>query len=76
MAKKGKYSKAPRLLKRVGLKPDEERLFRQLTNDEDFVKFAKIKYNNEECRLMGLGEKRIRREKRKMTIMKTLEEFL
>ncbi len=76
MAKKGKYSKAPRLLKRVGLKPDEERLFRQLTNDEDFVKFAKRKYNNEECRLMGLGEKRIRREKPKKPKMKTLEEFL
>ena len=75
MAKRGKYSKAPRLLKRVGLKPDEERLFKQLIKSEEFVKFVKKKYNNEECRLMGLGERKVRKEKPKKPKIKTLEEF-
>ena len=76
MATRGKYSKVPRLLKRLGLKPDEERLFRQLIKDEDFLKFAKKKFNNEECRLMGLGEKKVRKSKPKRPKIKTLEEFL
>ena len=75
MAQRGKYSKAPRLLKRVGLKPDEERLFKQLIESEDFAKFAKKKYNNEECRLMGLGEKKVRKDKPKKPKIKTLEDF-
>lgn len=76
MATRGKYSKVPRLLKRLGLKSDEERLFRQLIKDEDFLKFAKKKFNNEECRLMGLGEKKVRKSKPKRPKIKTLEEFL
>ena len=75
MAKRGKYSKVPRLLKRVGLKPDEERLFRQLLEDENFLKLAKKKYNNQEYRLMGLGEKKIRTTKPKKPVMKKLEDF-
>jgi len=75
MAKRGKYSKVPSLLKRVGLKPDEERLFRQLIEDENFLKLAKKKYNNQEYRLMGLGEKIIRKSKPKKPKIKKLEDF-
>lgn len=57
------YSKIPSLLRRLGIKNADKRVFKQLTNDEDFVKFAKSKLNNGECRLMGLGEKRVRKSK-------------
>ena len=76
MPKRGKYSKVPRLLKRVGLAPHEHKLFKQLLQDNDFRKYALSKFNNEECRLMGLGEKKtlsLRKEKSKQF---SLEEFL
>ena len=60
--KKRTYSKIPNLCRRLGLERNEFRLFQQLIEDEDFVKFAKSKLNNEECRLMGLGEKRKRKK--------------
>jgi len=66
MPKRGSYSKVPKLLKRVGLQPHEKRLFVQLLEDEDFYKYAKSKYNNEECRLMGLGEKRKPKERKRV----------
>ena len=59
------YSKIPSLLRRLGIKNADKRVFKQLTDDEDFVKFAKSKLNNGECRLMGLGEKRVRKAKPK-----------
>lgn len=61
MPKRGTYSKTPSLARRLGVK--EERLLKQLFNDEDFKRFAKTKLNNSECRLLGLGEKK-RKNKR------------
>jgi len=60
--KKRTYSKIPNLCRRLGLEKNEFRLFKQLIEDEDFRKFAQSKLNNEECRLMGLGEKRKRKK--------------
>ena len=57
------YSKVPSLLRRLGIKNADKRIFKQLTKDEKFVKFAKSKLNNSECRLLGLGEKRVRKAK-------------
>jgi len=63
MPTRKQYSKIPSLLRRLGIKNADRRIFKQLTNDEDFVKFAKSKLNNGECRLMNLGEKRVRKAK-------------
>lgn len=60
--KKRTYSKIPNLCKRLGLEKNEFRLFQQLIEDDEFLKFAQSKLNNEECRLMGLGEKRKRKK--------------
>ena len=76
MPKRGKYSKVPRLLKRVGLAPHEHKLFKQLIQDDVFRKHAMSKFNNEECRLMGLGEKKTLSIRKKKTKQFSLEEFL
>lgn len=76
MPKRGKYSKVPRLLKRVGLAPHEHKLFKQLLQDSDFRKHALSKFNNEECRLMGLGEKKTLSLRKEKTKQFSLEEFL
>jgi len=60
MPKRGTYSKIPALAKRLGVK--DERLLKQLLKDEDFRKYAKSKLNNAECRLLNLGEKKIRKK--------------
>ncbi len=57
------YSKIPSLLRRLKIKNADKRIFRQLTKDEVFLKYAKSKLNNSECRLLGLGEKRVRKAK-------------
>ena len=54
---------AKSMLRRLGIKNADKRIFKQLTKDEEFVKFAKSKLNNSECRLLGLGEKRVRKSK-------------
>ncbi len=64
--KRGTYSKVPYLCRRLGLKSGEERLLLQLCEDENFTRWAKTKLNNSECRLLGLGEKRIRKPKKKI----------
>tara|TARA_R100001463_G_scaffold1194_3_gene5192 strand:- start:680 stop:1528 length:849 start_codon:yes stop_codon:yes gene_type:complete len=76
MPTRGKYSKVPRLLKRVGLASHEHRLFKQLIKEDEFRKHAMSKYNNEECRLMGLGEKKTLSIRKKKTKQFSLEEFL
>ena len=58
MPKRGSYSKIPRLLRRLGLKPRDAYLFKNLIEDDNVKKNFKSKCNNEECRLLGLGEKR------------------
>jgi len=75
MPSRGKYSQMPNLCRRVGLRGGDERLFKQLLNDENFVKMVKKKLNNAECRLVGIGEKKIRKEKKKVKKM-TLDKWL
>tara|TARA_R110000744_G_scaffold193007_1_gene312049 strand:- start:310 stop:1152 length:843 start_codon:yes stop_codon:yes gene_type:complete len=73
--KRREYSKVPNLCKRLGLKPSEERLYRQLIQEESFKKNAMSKLNNMECRLMGLGEKRTPKTKSKTIKQMTLGDF-
>ena len=56
-------SKIPYLLRRLGIKNADRRIFKQLIQDKDFVTFAKSKLNNGDCRLMGLGEKKVHKNK-------------
>lgn len=63
--KRGSYSKMPNLCRRIGLKGGDGRLLRMLCEDETFVDFAKKKFNNAECRLLGIGEKKKRKPKPK-----------
>jgi len=62
MPMRGKYSQKPKLIKRLGIKTGEDRLFQQFKKDEDFVIYAKTKLNNGDCRILSLGEKKRRRK--------------
>ena len=73
--KRREYSKVPSLCRRLGLKPSEERLYRQLIQDEEFRNYAKTKFNNINCRIMGLGEKRTPKDKVKKIKQMTLGDF-
>ena len=71
------YTKTSYLIKKLGIKNGSKRVFKQLTNDEDFVKHPKTKLNNTQCRDLGLGEKKVR--KKKPIVKKkgsSLEDFL
>ena len=68
--KRKAYSKIPSLCRRLKLRSGDERLLRQLCKDENFSRWAKTKLNNSECRLLGLGEKKIRKSKPKIKISK------
>ena len=62
MPMRGKYSQKPKLIKRLGIKTGENRIFQQFKKDEDFVIYAKTKLNNGDCRILSLGEKKRRRK--------------
>ena len=74
--KRKAYSKIPSLCRRLGLKSGEEKTLRQLCQDESFRQWAKTKLNNGECRLLGLGEKKIRKSKPKVKIMKLSDYYV
>lgn len=77
MPKRGAYSKIPSLLRRLGVKNADLRIFRQLKQDEDFVKFAKTKLNNGDCRILGLGEKTRRKKTDPVRVQRiSLEEYI
>jgi hypothetical protein len=59
----------------LGLKGGEERLLKQLLQDEEFCNHAKKKLNNAECRLLGIGEKK-KRKSRKRIIKTSLEKWM
>ena len=69
------YSKIPSICRRVGLKSGDEQLLRQLIKDESFSNHIKTKLNNSEYRLLGLGEKKVRKPKKKALKQITLEKF-
>jgi len=75
MPQRRAYSKVPSFCRRLGVKGGDERLLRQLLKDEDFAKFAKTKLNNAECRILGLGEKKKRKAKKKTVKPMALGEF-
>ena len=76
MPKRGTFSKIPKLIKRLGIKNGDKRIFAQMIKDEDFVKYAKSKFNNGDCRILNLGEKKRRKRTEKIKIkVNTLEEY-
>lgn len=64
--KRGQYSKLPNICRRLGLRSSEERLLRQLLEDDEFKQYVKTKLNNSDCRLLGFEKKEVRERKPKM----------
>tara|TARA_R110002012_G_scaffold299778_1_gene499057 strand:- start:2608 stop:3465 length:858 start_codon:yes stop_codon:yes gene_type:complete len=76
MPKRGTYSKIPKLLRRIGIKNADKRIFLQLKQDEDFVRYAKTRFNNGDCRILLLGEKKRRKKTSPVKVkINTLEEY-
>jgi len=69
------YSKVPNICRRLGLKSGEARLLKQLIEDDDFREHAKKQLNNGDCRLIGLGEKRIPKPRVKKIKQMSLGDF-
>ena len=70
------YFNLVKICKRVGLKPRESHLFSDLLNVADFEKKVKSKVSNAEWRKLGLGEKKLRKNKTYYTkSLTTLEDF-
>ena len=69
------YSKIPSICRRLGIKSGGHRLLKQLIEDEDFKEYAKKKLNNGDCRLIGLGEKRIPKPRVKKIKQMNLGDF-
>jgi hypothetical protein len=65
------YDKTTYLIKKLGIKNGSKRVFKQLTTDESFVKYAKSKLNNTQCRDLNLGEKKIRKKKPSVKVRQT-----
>ena len=76
MPTRGTYSPIPKLLRRIGIKNADKRIFLQLKQDEDFVKYAKTRFNNGDCRILLLGEKKRRKKTSPVKVkINTLEEY-
>ena len=60
---KGTYSNLVKICRRMGLKDRESHLFFDLLSDEDFEKKVKSKISNADWRKLGLGEKKLRKNK-------------
>ena len=75
MPRRGSYSKVPKLMRRLGLKEEDVYLFKNLIQDEDLKKSFKNKLNNENCRLLNLGEKTRRKRYAKIEIPTTLDRW-
>ena len=63
-------------VEKLKLRFEEQHLLDKLLEDDDFVKYAKTKLDNRQCRLLGLGEKRVRKEKKKKENITTLDRWL
>ncbi len=76
MPYRGTYSKVPRLLKRIGIRNADTRIFNQMKQDDEFVKYAKSKFNNGDCRILSLGEKKRRRKTEPVKVQQnSLEDY-
>jgi len=75
MPRRGTYSKIPKLLRRFGLKPRDSYLFKNLIQDEEVKKAFKDRCNNDECRLLGLGEKRRLKRYARKPVVQTLDRW-
>jgi hypothetical protein len=76
MPKKSQKSEMPSICRKLKLRFEEQHLLDKLLEDDDFVKYAKTKLDNRQCRLLGLGEKRVRKEKKKKENITTLDRWL
>ena len=61
MPKRGKYSQIPRISRKLGVSPSVSHLLNQLLKDSTFKEYAKSQLNNADCRLLKLGEKKMRK---------------
>ena len=75
MPKRKSYSKKPYLIRKLGIKNGEERIFNQLMKDSEFIKYARDKLNNTDSRILGLGEKPKKKAKPKIK-SPSLEDFM
>ena len=76
MPKRSQKSEMPSICRKLKLRFEEQHLLDKLLEDDDFVKYAKTKLDNRQCRLLGLGEKRVRKEKKKKENITTLDRWL
>lgn len=71
--KKGTYDKKRAILRRLGIQNGDIRIFNQLKNDEEFLKFVRKKLNNENCRILGIKDEK--KERKKIKKVKTLMDY-
>mgnify|MGYP003116590772 CR=1 FL=1 len=73
---KGSYSNLVKICRGLGLKGRESHLLFDLLNDDGFLKKAKTKISNADWRKLGLGEKKMRKNKKYFVeSSSTLEEW-
>jgi hypothetical protein len=75
MPRRGAYSKIPKLMRRIGLREEDVWLLADITKDENVKKTFKNKLNNENCRLLKLGEKSRRKRYQKVEVETTLDRW-
>ena len=76
MPSRRKYSKLGSIATRLGLRRHETYLIQDLLKEDKFKKYAMTKLDNSECRLLKLGEKRIREVSVFKTPPTTLDRWL
>ena len=76
MPKRGSYSKIPRLIRKLGLKPSDVYLLSNLMKDVELKEQLKKNLTHEECRLLKLGEKRRKRKYDKVVLEVGLDRWL
>ena len=76
MPTRRKYSKLGSIASRLGLRRHETYLIQDLLKNEKFKKYAMTKLNNSECRLLKLGEKKVRKIDNIVLPTPTLDKWL
>jgi len=76
MPTRRKYSKLGSIASRLGLRRHETYLIQDLLKNEEFKKYAMTKLNNSECRLLKLGEKKVRKIDNIVLPTPTLDKWL
>jgi len=60
---RGKYDKTNPIYRKIGLKQNEKYLLKDLLKDDAFREYAKGKLSHQQWRLLGYGEKKLRKNK-------------